>query len=204
MHPQMNTDPNLAKVEWRRHLRLAVNALPAAERQAASARARDLLRRQEVWRRAGAVLFYAPMAGELDVSPLLEEALQTGKAVALPRFVEEMGTYFAFQISHPGRDCAPGRFGIAEPGAHCPRLELKRLDLALAPGLGFDLSGRRLGRGRGFYDRLLAGIAGAKCGVAYDQQVVAHIPAERHDVNMNFILTPTRWLEISAPAPVPA
>ncbi len=57
-----------------------------------------------------------------------------------------------------------------------------------------------MGRGGGFYDRLLAGIAGAKCGVAFDQQIVPQIPAERHDVNMNFILTPTRWLEFSGPA----
>jgi len=72
------------------------------------------------------------------------------------------------------------------------------------PGLGFDLSGHRLGRGRGYYDRLLAGIAGVKCGVAFDPQVVAQIPAERHDVNMNFILTPTRWLEFSTQPPLPA
>jgi 5-formyltetrahydrofolate cyclo-ligase len=38
---------------------------------------------------------------------------------------------------------------------------------------------------------------GAKCGVAFDQQVVGLIPAERHDVSMNFILTPTRWLKVS-------
>jgi 5-formyltetrahydrofolate cyclo-ligase len=200
----MNTDAHCAKAELRRQLRLAIHGLPEAERRAASARARELLRRQAVWERARTVLFYAPLAGELDVSPLLEEALQAGKTVALPRFVAATGTYLPFQVSDPGRDCAPGRFGISEPAAHCPALELKRLDLVLAPGLGFDLSGRRLGRGRGFYDRLLAGIAGTKCGVAFDQQVVPQIPAERHDVNMNFILTPTRWLEIPAPASLPA
>jgi 5-formyltetrahydrofolate cyclo-ligase len=76
-------------------------------------------------------------------------------------------------------------------------MPLKRLDLALAPGLGFDESGRRLGRGQGYYDRLLAEIIGAKCGVAFDEQVVGQLPAQEHDVSMNFILTPTRWLEVS-------
>lgn len=200
----MNSDAHRAKAQLRRQLRLALHALPEADRRAASARARELLRRQAVWQCARTVLFYAPMAGELDVSPLLEEALRAGKTVALPRFVQETETYLPFQVSHPGRDCAPGRFGISEPAAHCPAVELKRLDLALAPGLAFDLSGCRLGRGGGFYDRLLAGIAGAKCGVAFDQQIVPQIPAERHDVNMNFILTPTRWLEFSGPASLPA
>ena len=78
----------------------------------------------------------------------------------------------------------------------CARFPLKHLDLALVPGVGFDVTGHRLGRGRGFYDRLLAEFSGIKCGVAFDHQFVAQIPAEKHDVRMNCILTPTRWLEI--------
>jgi 5-formyltetrahydrofolate cyclo-ligase len=190
------------KAEWRRRFRAGLKGLSQAERDEASARARDLLRRQEAWQRAQAILFYAPRAGELDLAPLLEEALQAGKAVALPRFVSETGAYQAFEISDYKTDCAPGKFGIPEPGGHCRPMSLKRLDLALAPGLGFDVSGRRLGRGQGYYDRLLAGMAGAKCGVAFDQQVVGHIPAQRHDVSMNFILTPTRWLEAARPKAV--
>lgn len=185
------------KEPWRRRFRAALTALSQAERDEASARACDLLRRQTAWQHAQAVLFYAGLPEELDVSPLLQEALQAGKAIALPRFVSQAGTYQAFAVSDLKRDCVPGKFGIAEPGAHCLSVPLKNLDLVLVPGLGFDVSGRRLGRGQGFYDRLAAGIAGTKCGVAFDQQVVAQIPAERHDVSMNFILTPTRWLEVS-------
>jgi 5-formyltetrahydrofolate cyclo-ligase len=193
----MRLDSNSEKPEWRGRMRAALKGLSQAERDEASARARDLLRRQTAWQRAQAILLYAATPGELDLSPLLEEALQAGKAVALPRFVSETGTYQAVEVSHYKEDCSPGKFGILEPGAHCQPISLKRLDLVLAPGLGFDLSGRRLGRGQGFYDRLLDGIAGAKCGVAFDQQVVGHLPAQRHDVSMNFILTPTRWLDLS-------
>jgi 5-formyltetrahydrofolate cyclo-ligase len=195
----MSSESSMDKAEWRRQLRVRLNGLSKAQREEASALARDLLRRQTVWQRAGAILFYAPLAGELDLSPLFDEALQGGKTAALPGFVRETGTYQAFELSHSMRDCAPGKFGIAEPGAHCRPIPLKRLDLVLAPGLGFDVSGRRLGRGQGYYDRLLAGIAGVKCGVAFDQQVVGQIPAAGHDVSMNFILTPTRWLEIPKP-----
>jgi 5-formyltetrahydrofolate cyclo-ligase len=198
----MSSASTTDKAQWRQRFRAVLKALSQAQRQEASACACNLLRRQTAWKQAGAIMFYAPLAGELDLSPLMEEALQAGKLAALPRFVRESGTYRAFAISHFTRDCTPGKFGIAEPGAHCPPMALKRLDLVLAPGLGFDVSGRRLGRGQGYYDRLLAGIAGTKCGVAFDQQVVGQIPAARHDVSMNFILTPTRWLEIPKQAAV--
>jgi 5-formyltetrahydrofolate cyclo-ligase len=193
----MNADSLPDKTEWRRRLRAGLKSVSQTQKDADSASARDLLRRQPVWQNAQAILFYVPMGLELDLTPLLEEALKAGKVVALPRFIGETGTYQPFGVSDFGRDCARGKFGLAEPGAHCSAIPLKRLDLVLAPGVGFDVAGRRLGRGRGYYDRLLAEFAGAKCGVAFDQQVVARIPAERHDVTMNYILTPTRWLEIT-------
>jgi 5-formyltetrahydrofolate cyclo-ligase len=67
--------------------------------------------------------------------------------------------------------------------------------LVLVPGVAFDLRGRRLGRGKGFYDRLLADAGGLKCGVAFDEQIVTEIPVEPHDVSVDCILTPTRWIQ---------
>jgi 5-formyltetrahydrofolate cyclo-ligase len=186
-----------SKAELRRDLRLVLAKHSEAERREASRQAADRLRLQSVWKEARAVLFYAPIAGELDLMPLMNAAFELQKTVLLPRFVAANGTYEAVRISHFQNDCSPGKFGIAEPGLHCPAFPLNCLDLALAPGLGFDELGHRLGRGRGFYDRLLAEIAAAKCGVAFDQQIVGEIPAEGHDIHMNFILTPTRWLQIS-------
>jgi 5-formyltetrahydrofolate cyclo-ligase len=58
--------------------------------------------------------------------------------------------------------------------------------------MAFDLSGNRLGRGRGFYDRILAEASGVKCGVGYDFQLVEKIPVEPHDAKVDFIFTPAR------------
>ncbi len=193
----MNPEAAPDKAEWRRQFRAALKNIAPAQRKEDSVRACELLRKQEIWRNARAILFYAALPGELDLTPLIPEALQSGQVVALPRFVPETGIYEAVLITAYDTDCAAGQFGIAEPGAHCEAIPLNRLDLALTPGLGFDLSGRRLGRGQGFYDRLLAEFAGVKCGVAFGPQVVAQLPAEGHDITMNFILTPTRWLEVS-------
>jgi len=74
-----------------------------------------------------------------------------------------------------------------------------RLDLALVPGVAFDLNGHRLGRGKGYYDRLLAMLTGPACGVAFDQQIVSQVPNEPHDVRLSCILTPTRWHDVTGP-----
>jgi len=193
----MSLEPVFDKHELRRKLRGVLKTLHDAETTAASWRAQAVLREQSVWKNARAVLFYAPLAGEIDLSPMLEDGLGAGKVIALPRFASETGAYEACRIRGAAGDCAPGKFGISEPTTQCAPFPLKQLDLVLVPGLGFDSAGHRLGRGQGFYDRLLGQIGGIKCGVAFDQQIVERIPGEKHDVRMNCILTPTRWLEIS-------
>jgi len=192
----------LLKKELRARLRARLRGIPPARRERDSAQARALLARQRVWREAKAILFYAPRADELDLLALLEQALAEGRAAALPRFFPETGLYAACQIENFSRDCAPGKFGIAEPAARCPVFPLNRLDFALVPGVGFDAAGHRLGRGRGYYDRLLASVAGTRCGVAFDEQMAEHIPAEPHDITLNCILTPTRWVEIPGQRPI--
>jgi 5-formyltetrahydrofolate cyclo-ligase len=113
----------------------------------------------------------------------------------LPAFIPGTSVYTARQIVEPVRDLVPGKFGIREPAAHCPEVPLNRLDLALVPGIAFDVSGGRLGRGKGFYDRLLPAVNGLKCGVAFDEQIVDAVPVGPMDVRLNCILTPTRWIE---------
>jgi 5-formyltetrahydrofolate cyclo-ligase len=139
-----------------------------------------------------AVLFFAPLPDEPDVTTLIDEALRTGRKVALPRFRPDSAIYEAAQIASRN-DLRSGRFGALEPVAGCPSISLNQLDLILVPGIAFDLTGRRLGRGKGFYDRLLAEVRGHKCGVAFDVQIVAGLPEEPHDVRIDSILTPSRW-----------
>jgi 5-formyltetrahydrofolate cyclo-ligase len=193
----MNSRTLSSKAELRRDLRLTQKGHSQTALNEASARARARLRRQAVWKTAHSVLFYSPIAGELDLTPLIQTALDAGKVILLPRYDAKAEGYEAVHIADLKADCAPGKFGIAEPGPQCAAYPLKSLDLALVPGLGFDLAGRRLGRGGGFYDRLLAQVRGVKCGAAFDQQIVAEIPSEGHDVPVDFILTPTRWLAIN-------
>jgi 5-formyltetrahydrofolate cyclo-ligase len=123
---------------------------------------------------------------------LLEEAWTSGKRVALPRYDIHTSAYVACVVANHD-EIRIGSFGVLEPIAGCPVVPLNQLDFILVPGVAFDLVGRRLGRGKGFYDRLLAEVRGHKCGVAFDAQIVAEVPEEPHDIRVDSILTPTRW-----------
>ena len=180
----------------RTQMRAALQQISAESRAAASANARALLEQQKLWKQAQSLLFFAPMPEELDLWPLAADALTAGKMVALPKFVAETNTYIACQIHELAGSLKTGQFGIREPADHCARFPIKRLDLILVPGLAFDLQGRRLGRGKGFYDQLLAVVRGPACGVAFDEQIVDRLPVGPQDVSVNCILTPTRWIEL--------
>ena len=188
------TDIKASKQTLRLKVAAVLQAMTPAERVAASGQARRLLASRPEWRAARSVLFYAPMAEELDVWPLVKESLAQGKRVGLPRYEARSGAYMACEVQDLGLDLKPGHFGIREPAAHCAAFSLNWLDLILVPGVAFDLHGRRLGRGKGFYDQLLAGLRGVMCGVAFDQQIALEVPVTPRDVRVNCILTPTRWI----------
>ena len=195
MHPKVQE----SKEAIRRQIRSWLKNSDPAQRAANSARARLLFEKQTVWNKARAILFYAPLPEELDVWPLVTAALAAGKTVALPRFDSGINQYTACRVQNLAGDVVPGRFGIREPGGRCVAIRLDLLDLVLVPGVAFDLRGRRLGRGKGYYDQLLSGVHGATCGVAFDEQVVAEVPVEPHDARVCCLLTPTRWILLNGP-----
>lgn len=167
---------------------------PAA-RAADSVALCERLVRSSIWEETRTVLFFAPLADEPDIWPAFQFILQQGLMVALPRMDTNEGCYKACVIRNPKQDLITGHFGIKEPGPACPEHPLNLLDLVLVPGVAFDLGGRRLGRGAGYYDRLLTTVRGTTCGIAFDEQISGELPVEAHDVLIDCVLTPTRWLQ---------
>lgn len=94
---------------------------------------------------------------------------------------------------YTGPDCmvAGEQFGIGEPDASLPEYtNLDSIEMIIVPGVAFDHTGNRMGRGRGFYDRLLKSTPNAiKVGVAYDFQMLDTIPVEPHDVKMDKVIS---------------
>ena len=186
----MGTDNLRLKTELRSYIRARLEKISAAVRAVESI---DLCERLKVQiPSAHTILFFAPLPDELDVWPMLEMSLKLGINCALPFFDAENNTYGAKLLKTLATDIVIGKFGVREPAASCAEIPLNRFDLVLVPGLAFDLHGHRLGRGKGFYDRILAKASGIKCGVAYDFQLLESIPTEAHDAKVDFIFTPSR------------
>jgi 5-formyltetrahydrofolate cyclo-ligase len=189
----MDTDKHRLKTELRSHIRARLEKISPAVRAVESIEICERLKTQMP--SAHTILFFAPLPDELDVWPVLALALALGTNCALPFFDTEKKIYGARQLQNLATDITTGKFGVREPAVTCAELPLDRFDLVLVPGLAFDLKGNRLGRGRGFYDRLLEKASGIKCGVGHDFQLLEKIPAEPHDAKVDFILTPSRCVK---------
>ena len=174
----------------RQHIRERLDKISPAVRAVESFDLCERLKAQ--FQSAHTILFFAPLPDELDVWPVLEFSLALGVNCALPFFDTEKKTYGAKIIQTLATDIVTGKFGVREPAATCAEIQLNQFDLILVPGMAFDLNGNRLGRGQGFYDRLLENASGIKCGVCHDFQLLEKIPSEPHDAKVDFVLTPNR------------
>lgn len=80
-----------------------------------------------------------------------------------------------------------GAFGIKEPEGE--EINIETIDIIIVPGVAFDREHNRLGRGKGFYDRLLSQSKSCFVGIGYDIQVIDSVPTQPHDIKMNYIIT---------------
>ncbi len=180
-----------AKVELRKVQLSAARNLNPKDREIQSRRIVEQIKSHPMWPQSDTVFGFMPMKDEPDLLPLLKDVLDLGKKLCLPRFHPEENTYKPAIIADMDRDLAPGKFGILEPTPKCSTLNSSHMDLTLVPGLAFDSKGWRLGRGKGFYDRVLGVLDGVRFGIALNHQWVKAVPHETLDQKMDWIITPS-------------
>ncbi len=160
-------------------------ALDSQQRLRASAAILSAVERLPEFRAARTVAVFAALSDEPATDEVLARWAST-RRVVLPRVEGDAMRFYA---------CRPdalvfGAFGILEPQGErpCPAGEI---DLVVCPGVAFTADGRRLGRGRGYYDRYLGDPAfrGFRVGVCYAHQLVDDLPVEPHDVRMDRVIT---------------
>jgi 5-formyltetrahydrofolate cyclo-ligase len=169
-----------------RHLR----ALPSDVRARASAAVAARVWTLPEVAGARTLLLFASTDEEPDTDAIAAEAARRGIRIAYPRSLAERRLAL-HAVASPDA-LRRGRYGIREPDERiCKVVEVDRVDAALIPGLAWDRDGRRLGRGAGYYDRLLGAPEwrAFRCGIFFADQEVPVVPAEAWDVPLHAVVT---------------
>ena len=166
----------------------ARRALPDAVRHAANEAICRRLAQTDAFRQAQNILLYAAFGGEADLAALAQLAAAQGKRLAYPICTEG----FQLLAAVPGADgWETGQYGIRTPVLERAQLLApEQLDLVLVPCTAFDAECRRVGMGKGYYDRYLPRCTRAKkIGIAYEAQRVAHAAVDVHDQRLDAFIT---------------
>jgi 5-formyltetrahydrofolate cyclo-ligase len=157
------------------------------------------------WRAASSVAAFVGVKNECDTRVLLEQALQAGKRLWLPRMAGRPPQQaIEFVAVADLAQLAPAGFGLLEPreGPGVP-LAATDADLALIPGLAFTRGGLRLGYGKGYYDAALAPLRARprplRLGVCFADELVDVLPVEPHDVGVHALVTDAGMFDCTGP-----
>lgn len=186
------------KKELRKRVQELRDALPPEKRKELSARIAENLWSVSEFAAAGTVLFFISFRSEVDTMPMIRRALAEGKRVCVPCTNMDDKSMVASQLNDLENDLCLGNYDILEPRCECLRpLPPEEIDVVLMPGVAFDLTGGRLGYGGGYYDRFLE-----KCNprclliaVAFELQIVEHVPCADHDRHVHKIVTEKRVID---------
>lgn len=155
-----------------------------------SVRIWDVLEKSVLYRNAQSIFTYISCGSEVETYFTLDQIRRQGKQFYLPRIQEggRMDFYGVENIYHMERN----RYGIYEPSMREQKKEPDAHSLMLVPGLAFDLSGERIGYGRGYYDRYLQRFPElTTVGLCYDFQITAEpLPADDTDRKLQYLISP--------------
>jgi 5-formyltetrahydrofolate cyclo-ligase len=195
----MNTDSSLpnSKLAARQVARQRRAALSAAAREAQSAAIRGRVLSLPEMEAAKAVFIYVSFRDEVETHELVRSLLISRRTVTVPKmFASSLDLSLRIEACaiHSWEDLAPGAFGILEP--RTKDIYAGPINLCLAPGLAFTERGDRLGYGRGHYDEFLARHPELLvAGLAFECQIVPHLPTGPHDVQVDMLISQDRAVD---------
>lgn len=178
----------MTKQELRRQIRAQKKQYTACQMAAMSEQICSKVLRSAWWQEAGTLLLYYPLSDEVDVRPLIQEAYKSDKRVLLPVC---KGEDLELHLYEGEESLTSGAFGIMEPTAPLFTLDdYPDIQLVIVPGMAFDKAGHRLGRGRGYYDRLLPKLSAAKLlGICFPFQFQEVVPTNIYDIPVHKVIT---------------
>lgn len=176
---------NERKKQLRKEIKLLKDTFSFEQKIALSEKIFNKLEQMNAFIEAKTIMAYWAMADEVQTSDfILKWAKQ--KTFILPKVEGDLLLLKEFKgidslIKGDG-------FGIYEPTGEDYN-EIDKIDLIIVPGIAFDIQNNRMGRGKAYYDKLLNKLSGIKIGVCFDFQLLEIIPADEHDIKMDFVIT---------------
>ena len=139
---------------------------------------------------AQTIMLFMDFRNEVETDRLVHYVLNAKKRLVLPRCASE-GELILYHVQDLEENIEIGKWGIREPKEDCPRITPQEIDFVLVPGVAFDKDGNRLGYGGGYYDRFMKKLRGhvPRIGVAFQCQIVDHIPTEPFDLKITTMVT---------------
>ncbi len=174
-----------------RRERLALrDVLDDTEIATATAKIYEALNSFKPFSEAECISLYVSVRSEVPTRDEILRLLEQGKRVAVPKVCGN--EIRLFQIKDVTGDLKPGAFGIPEPGEHCTEISIEVPTCHIIPGAVFDMSGNRIGYGKGFYDRYLKKISkgATTVGLAFDCQVIEKFQTEPTDEPVGYLVSP--------------
>jgi len=169
-------------------------AIPHAQLVHESLLIEENLASQDEYREAKVVATYVSKEEEVQTDGIVRRMFAEGRRVAVPLVDLPSGTLIFFEIHGLG-DVSMGHFGILEPGRDTPPLPLDETDIVLVPLVAWDDRGHRIGYGRGYFDRALAGRGRSlSIGLALESQRIRKVPDGPSDVRLDMVVTEKRVL----------
>ncbi len=150
----------------------------------------DNLRKIDFFRNAKKVGAYYSIGSEVKTHDILQEILNSGKQLALPKVVKND---LVFKIITNFSDLEQGNFSVMEPKDKCETI--KNLDIIIVPAIALTREGFRLGYGFGYYDRFLHGKKIKTIALSYAKQIIKSFPHDSHDIKMDFIVNEDRVIK---------
>jgi len=183
-------DPNTIKAEIRKQTRAALAAMTPQQRAAESVTICERILRLELFQRARVVMLYAPLSDEPQIVPIAQHALARGKTLLLPRVNRSAKVMTGALVqSWPG-DMDRDPLGFLTPRFDALTYDPASIHFILIPGVAYSLTGVRLGRGGGYYDRYLPQVPiDRRVGVCFRCQMVEHAPLLPHDEPVSQVIT---------------
>lgn len=173
------------KIEIRREVRRRIKELDPRVRTTASEEIFTKIEQNDHFRQAGCIALFVAMHDEVTTEYALHRWSEMGKRIVVPRVEGDIMRFYDYSPD----TMQEGAFGIMEPTSN-DEVTAENIDLIIVPARAFTLSGIRLGRGGGFYDKYmsLSGFRAYKIGIAYTCQIFDSLPHADHDIKVDEVV----------------